>query len=323
MKTKVKILLFIVTIILVVIPLSRIQLTDIVNTLIGIDPRYIVIGLVFYVLTSLFRALRFYILLNKQVRIQDIFNVVCIHNMMNNILPARTGEISYIFLLKKYYDTKAGEGIATLLVARVFDFISISLLFFISVFMIKDLPEIMTKGIWFIFIIFVLVVVFLSVLLYYSISFLNSARTIFRKFGLEEKRYIDYILRKGTEMVYSFEKIRSIKALSLIFLLSFIILIFNYILVYILLRSMNILLPFQLVIIGATFMLLTTVLPIYGVGGFGTTEGFWILVFVPLGLKIETAIVSGFSYHIIIFLYFLILGAYGTINVYLNGGSKK
>lgn len=323
MKSKLKVLLLIITIILVIILLSQIQLTDIIKTLLSINPWYILLGFIFYVLGDLLRALRFHILLNKQVGIRDMFNVVCIHNMMNNILPARTGEISYIFLLKKYHDKKSGEGITTLFVARAFDFISISLLFFISIFMIRDLPEIVTLSVWFIFFLFTLIVIFLIVLLYYGDSFLSLVRTFLRRFRLEERRIIEYSLRKGAEGVHSFEKIRSKNVLFLIFLFSVLILISNYMLIFILLQSMNIYLPFQIVVVGATFVLLTTVSPIYGIGGFGTTEGVWTLVFVPLGMTLETAIISGFSYHIIIWLYFLIAGGYGSLNIYLAGSQQR
>jgi len=79
--------------------------------------------------------------------------------------------------------------------------------------------------------------------------------------------------------------------------------------------GMNFQLSIFIVILGGTFILLTTVLPIQGVAGFGTTETIWTLVFVPLGLSVDQAIVSGFCYHIVIILYFAILGIYGWITI--------
>jgi len=60
--------------------------------------------------------------------------------------------------------------------------------------------------------------------------------------------------------------------------------------------------------LGTAFTKLTSVLPIYGIGGFGTTEGFWSLGFVALGVEKTTAIVTGFVYHIFSILYTLIVG---------------
>lgn len=74
------------TIALVVILLSQIKIADIIITLAGIDPLYLIAGFVLYVCSYLFRALRFHILLNKEVGLRDLFNIVCVHNMVNNIL---------------------------------------------------------------------------------------------------------------------------------------------------------------------------------------------------------------------------------------------
>ena len=81
-----------ITVALLAILLSQIRIADIINTLAGIDPLYLIVGFVLYACTYFFRALRFHILLNRAVGIRDLFNIVCVHNMVNNILPARTGE---------------------------------------------------------------------------------------------------------------------------------------------------------------------------------------------------------------------------------------
>lgn len=163
-----KISAIVITVVLVAILLSQISIGDIAKTLLSINPIYLVIGFILYLCTYFFRALRFHILLNKKVSIKDLFTIVCVHNMVNNILPARTGELSYIYLLQKYHNKKVGEGTATLFVARVFDFISISLLFFISALMIQDLPDIIIKGVWVIAFFMVLIVISLIVLLYFG-----------------------------------------------------------------------------------------------------------------------------------------------------------
>jgi len=99
-----KILAVVITIALVAILLSQIRIADVIATLAGIDPLYLIAGFVLYVCSYFFRALRFHILLNGEVGLWDLFNIVCVHNMMNNILPARTGELSYIYLLKRFYN---------------------------------------------------------------------------------------------------------------------------------------------------------------------------------------------------------------------------
>jgi len=302
--------------VLVAILLSQIQIADIITTLAGIDPLYLIAGFVLYVCSYFFRTLRFHILLNKEVGLRDLFNIVCVHNMANNILPARTGELSYIYLLKKLHKKKAGEGIATLFVARVFDFISISLLFFISALMIlQDLPGIIMKAFWAIAFFMVLIVIFLIILLYFGESFLNLVRRFFRRFNLEKKYFADYLLRKGEETAESFGKIKNNGRVIGLITVSIGIWLLLYSSNYVLVTAMNINLSFFAVLLGSTFAVFTMVLPIQGIGGFGTIEGGWAVGFIAIGLTKEIAINSGFVVHIVILVYFLVLGLLGLISM--------
>lgn len=132
-KPLAKVAAVIITVILVAILLSQISIGDVAKTLISIDPIYIIIGFILYLGSYFFRALRFHILLNSKVSIKDLFSIVCVHNMANNILPARTGEVSYVYLSKKLHNISVGEGVASLMVARVFDFTTISFLILLYV----------------------------------------------------------------------------------------------------------------------------------------------------------------------------------------------
>ena len=314
-KTITKISAVGITIALVAILLSQIGVSDVITTLAGIDPLYLIAGFVLYICSYFFRALRFHILLNKEVGLRDLFNIVCVHNMVNNILPARTGELSYIYLLKKLHGRKTGEGIATLFVARVFDFIAISLLFFISALIIRDLPEMIIKAVWVIAFFMVSIVILLITLLCFGNSFINLVRNFFRRFNLEKKYFVDYLLRKGEEMVEHFEEIKTTGKIIELVIISVGIWLFLYSLNYTLIRAMDINLYFFAVLLGSTFAIFTTVLPIQGIGGFGTFESGWAVGFVTMGLAKEVAISSGFGYHIMILIYFMILGCYGILRI--------
>ena len=316
-ETLAKIVAFVITIILVAILLSQVEIGDVVSTLADIDPIHVIIGFILYACSYYFRALRFHILLNKEVRLRDLFNIVCVHNMVNNILPARTGELSYIYLLKKLHNKKTGEGIATLFVARVFDFISISLLFLVSAFMMHELPKMIIKSVWVIALFFGLIAIFLIALLLFGKSFLNLVKIFFERFNWDKKHFADYLLRKGEETVESFEKIKiSGKILIIVLILnSFGIWLLLYSLNYILVRAMDINLSYFEVVFASTFAVFTTILPIQGIGGFGTLESGWTVGFIAVGVTKEVAISSGFGFHIILWLYFVILGCWGLFRM--------
>ncbi|AKB33543.1 hypothetical protein MSSIH_2853 [Methanosarcina siciliae HI350] len=298
---------------LLYILLSRVQFDEIVTTLTSINPAYIIAGFALYICSYFLRAFRFYILLHREIELKGLFNIICVHNMVNNILPARTGELSYIYLLKKVHKKTTGEGVASLMVARIFDIIALSLLFLISVLIVKDLPEIFMNTIGTVALFMVIMLIYLIVLLYSGRSFFGITKRFFGKYNLDQRKPGNYLLKIGEETVDSLEKTNIGNGIYLLILSSILIWLLNYSMVFFLLQGMTIHIPLQNVILGATFCLLTTVLPIQGVGGFGTSETVWTLVFVPLGMSLEAAIISGFSYHIILIMYYLFIGSYGLI----------
>ena len=81
----------IITIGLLAILFSQIKLSDVVEILTKIKPAYLVIGFILYAFSYFLRALRFHILLNKEVGIKELFSIVSIHNLALNIFPAPRG----------------------------------------------------------------------------------------------------------------------------------------------------------------------------------------------------------------------------------------
>ena len=310
-QTIVKLSAVVITFALVALLLSQIKIADIITTLAGIDPLYLIAGFILYICSHFFRALRFHILLNREVAIRDLFNIVCVHNMVNNILPARTGELSYIYLLKKLHHKKTGGGIATLFVARVFDFISICCLFIVSAILVKDLPEVVNKTIWIMAVFTILIVILLFLLVYFKERFLLTAKKVIKATGVKRFKFVGYILGKGEETIESLGVVKSKGIVAYVSLFSVSAWIFVCSMNYILINGVGIELSFLKIIIASSFMLLTSVLPIRGICGFGTTEALFTIVMVAFGVSVELAIIAGFGLHIILIVYCLIIGALG------------
>ena len=305
----------VITVVLVAILLSHISLCDIVTTLTSIGPIYIIIGFILYLGTYFFRALRFHILLNKKVSIKHLFSIVCVHNMANNVLPARTGEISYVYLSRKLHNIPAGEGVASLMVARIFDFTTISFLFFISTIFIRDLPEIVSKVIWVIVGLLVFVLLLFLALVFFGEIFVDITRRVANGINALRFSFVQYLLRKIDETAQSFKLMNSKKLWGGIFVTSIMIWCFQYSMLYILAKGMNISLAFWCMIFALTFVFFTAILPIQTIGGFGIMEGGWALGFIIMGISKEIAISSGFGFHVILYVYFLILGLYGGLTL--------
>jgi len=309
MNKKKVLLSIVIALILVTFLLIQIDIIDLFNVLSSIPPSFIVLGFILYVLSYFFRALRFRILLDGEISIRDLFSIVCVHNMVNNILPARTGELSYVYLTRKLHNKKTGEVITTLLVARVFDFITVSLLFFISAFMIQNLPAIIMKAIWIIAVFLVLVVFMLISLIYFGEEFIYLVKRIVARFE-RNNRMINYAMRKGEEIVEFSGGLTKVVILRSFFV-SFGMWITSYMVALVLITGMRLNLNIFEILICTSFLVFTTILPIQGILGLGSTEGAWSIAFLIFGISKEVAISASFGLHIISLCYLLILGFYG------------
>lgn len=295
-QIRAKLLAIIFTIALVVILLSQINFNDFIGMLANIKIIYLILAFMLYATSYLFRAMRFHILLKRDISIKDLFSIVSIHNMALSIFPARSGELSYIYMLKKRHDKNVGEGGATLFAARMFDVISLSFLFFVSAMLTHNLPEIMKKAIPISAILLFLVILILLMFMYECDRFVTRLRNIFTYLNLNELLFIKYIFRKLDEMTLCFERIHHTELLMSL-LISAMLWVTLYSANYLLVVGMGIDLPIEAVFLASTFFFMASILPIQGIGGFGTLEGSWAVSFIAVGVTKEAAISSGFLAH--------------------------
>ncbi|WP_292470438.1 lysylphosphatidylglycerol synthase transmembrane domain-containing protein [Methanolobus sp.] len=310
----------IITVVLVAVLFSQINAHDIFIVIKGIGPISLLIGFILYSFSYVFRSLRFYFLLNKEIGIKDLFEIICVHNMANNVLPARTGELSFVYLLKKLHNRTIAEGVVLLTMARVFDLIAVSLMFFVSVYEIKSMStEIMDIVLLIALFMFSLIIT-LVLLIYSGTTFSRYVWRLFAALRLDDNDRAVFVLSKITHLMENFDKIKKLRKIVFIELIlsSLGVWLSMYFFNYVLVNAMNIHMSYSLVVFATSFAIFTTILPIQGIGGFGTLEGGWVIGFVAAGLTKEVAISSGFSYHIIILVYFLILGGWGSLMLKLK-----
>jgi len=243
--------------------------------------------------------------------------------MMNNLLPARTGELSYVYLLKKIHSRPVGEGIATLVVARIFDSIAIIILLLLAGYFVQEIARPMIGMPYLIYTFLIFFIVLLIAFVPFGRQIMRIIEKILKYCRLRTPIFGDYLLRKGYESIDSFERMEMRKIAVSISIVSFFTLLVNFGALYMILLGMALYLPVQTVFFGAAFILLASVLPIHGIAGFGTTEAIWTIVFVTLGMTQTDAIISGFGYHIIILLYTLLLGLSGSLILKYKYGLSK
>ena len=76
----------------------------------------------------------------KSIPLGELFPVVCIGYMGNNIYPARIGELLRAYVLKRKEDVAIGASLATILVERIFDGVTMLLFVFIGLPLVPFIP---------------------------------------------------------------------------------------------------------------------------------------------------------------------------------------
>ena len=307
-KSSKLILSLVVTVVLLAILISQIELSEVIRVISAIPPEYVILGFFLYLSFNLFRALRFRHLLDYKIGLGDLFPIVLVHTLSLNTLPARAGELAYPYMTKKR-GIKTGESIASLLMARFFDMMSLSVIFLLSVFFIGDVPPVILGLLYGISIIMFLLIMALAFIFYYGKNCIKVFRRVSGRLKLRRFSFFRWILKKVREVVNGFSVIRIRRKLLGTALFSAAIWLTASVFYWVLLRGIGVDLSIFAIIISITFVLFSSFLPVQGIAGFGTIEGAWTLAFMAFGIPKEVAIASGFSLHIIRLLYSAISGS--------------
>ncbi|MBE9503510.1 MAG: flippase-like domain-containing protein [Proteobacteria bacterium] len=294
--------------------LYQIEFALIFETFKTVPLHLVVIGFVFYAISYLLRAFRFKVLLQKELKIGTLFNIVAVHTMWTNLLPFRSGELSYFYLLKK----KGGaasyvSGVPSLVLARLFDLVAISLLFLISFIAVETFPRELKIIGFVLFCLLLALLVFLIFLVSQRERFLGRLKFYILKFKLDKIKAVEKLLGRSEEILEGFKMVRSSKTLCLTALFSLLIWLFVYFFNYSLIRAVGVEVSILQVFFISSFFVLAGLFPIHGWAGFGTTEGIWVLMIIWFGLTKEMAIVTGFQLHLMALVFVVLLGVLGAI----------
>ena len=129
------ILSILITVGIIFVLFLQISLKDLYALLRTVDPLWVASGSISYLLAILFRALRFkWLTYSKRVHFSDLFRITAFYHLSLMVLPSKLGELSYPYFLNKISGMNVTEGLASLIVSRVYDFfIVLMTLLFVSI----------------------------------------------------------------------------------------------------------------------------------------------------------------------------------------------
>lgn len=289
--------------------LSQIQIRDLIQTLSNIYWPALFLYMGISLFSSWLRAWRYkWLLLPQPITWRNIFLVTFIRNCFDDLLPARIGSLSYIYVLNKRLEFSFERATSTFVVAFVYDFLTLSP-FLVSAILIVGLgtSAVSTPGLLALSLLFFLII---FVILWQITPLLHGLLRVYQLFlklvKADKKKRASHSIAKFQMTVESVAEIRKRKIDVPLFLLSLLIRLGKYVSLYVLLfallRSHGFslrTLSFWKTILGITGAEMTSALPVKGLADFGTWESAWSVAFRLMNFEASLAVISGIGVHLI------------------------
>lgn len=306
--------------------LKQIEPGQIARTLRAIHIPALLAYLALMLAGSVVRALRYkWFLKPTEIGWGPLLLTTFIRNSLVDLLPARLGSLSFIYILNRRLGYTFELASSTFILAFIFDFLTLSPFVVAAVLIVGfgstallNAPLLAFAVVFFLAIAVVLRKLPLAVDL--AGRLLSRAARIVQA---EEKPRLRLILDKFRSTAETLGWVQQRKIFWQTFTLSLILRLMKYFslffLLYALLRSRGFSLEplnFWKCVLGLTGAELTSALPIKGLAGFGTWESAWALTLGFLGFDAQTAILSGIGVHFLTNLFEYGLGI-GSILVLL------
>ncbi|MBM3295698.1 MAG: flippase-like domain-containing protein [Candidatus Aminicenantes bacterium] len=255
------------------------------------------------------RAWRYKILLAPaRIGWGNMLLVTFIRNSFVDLLPARIGSLSYVYVLNKRLGFSFESAASTFVVAMVFDFLTLSPFILVSLLAVggsaQGLPFLsLLAAAGAFFVLFGLIVWKLVPL---SRLALRALSAVLRLLGWADRPKARTAGLKIGATIDSLETIRRRGIAGRLFGLSLLIRAGKYLslfaLLHALLRSQGFGLfdlSFGKIILGVTGAELTSLLPVKGLAGFGTWESAWAVAFRLMGYDPRFAVLTGIGVHLV------------------------
>jgi len=235
-----------------------------------------------------------------------------------NILPMRAGELSYMYLLKKKANTSGTKSFASLVAGAIADAVLLFTGMLVVAWHLRVVPanrsmELLVSDFinsWIhklagskLFIVIFLFVILIGTVL---------IRYVWRN---RKPKTFEIIKTKVIEIFRELGSIRFDIRLLTIIVFSILIMVLRFSTQWYIVRSMGLFINIWQFTFAILFGVLFSLVPIHGPAGFGTVEAPWVLALVYLNVPEKDAITSGFSLHIVVLLFCVIIGLFGSISL--------
>jgi len=303
--------------------LKQVNFEDVKNAFLNMYKPYLIIGLIIMFIDNYFRTYQKKILIGSaRVNMGDLFLVTLVRNAFNMVLPARTGELSYIYVLNRKFKFPVEIGVSTLVLILIFDLVIVFSLIVVSI-IIVGINKFSISSTTIILIAAGMLAISLLILFYLSKIiglFIRLLDFIFTRTRAGKNKFLQYIYKKLIDVNTNIKVIQKRRIYWKVYFSALVIRVLKftsyYFIIHAILKPMGYGfqdISFWIILLGTVVAEISAVLPTHALAGFGTYEGAFALAFVILGFPKQISIIVGFSYHLVILLFSVILGLISII----------
>jgi len=274
------------------------------------DIRWGWLGMAFlaYLVNIFLRAMRFSSLIySRRIKWLELIPVSALHNILTYLMPAKTGDVSYIFIARNRLDVSLSEGTATLLAARFYDFSIVALFLAILLPFSKDeMPDWIFRSA----VIFCLVILAGAISVSAFLKFSKIAAGPSNRQSVENPllKLVSRIRTAWDKFTLGLREIQEHGAHGRVALSTAGIWLCVYSNFYFAAQSMGLPISFYHIAIISIVMIPLTLLPLQGFANIGTHEVGWTSVLVAFNYPYETALAIAAGTHFVLLLSVLIAG---------------
>lgn len=290
---------------------SNVQYKNVRNALRSANYLFVIPAMLMVILSFIIRGIRWgYFFKDKKIRFQSLFGMMMIGFMMNNILPARIGEITRAYMIGRRENISRSLSFGTIVLERVFD--GLSLLFILGFSMVVSPFPRWAKGFGLIgLFIFCFSLAFLVFLRLRRALIIKKIENLISHKGLSFK--ISSLLTKFIEGLASLENLKHTGLIILYSIIAQIVLAFEF---HLLFFSFSINIPFYAAYFTASLVGVSTMLP-SAPGYIGIFQSFCVGALMFFGVPKDIALSYSIITHIVQYIPVTLIGLFYMINEHI------
>jgi len=280
---------------------TKIDLKDLLLEISSANLSWIFITVLLTFISYILRSLRWNYFFNKHYLTKyQAISTLFIGFMMNNIIPARGGELIRAHICSKIIKKSRTITIASIFSERICDGVTLSIIF-LSVFLFFGFENV-SKELIYVAILFSLALIFVFIILAFRQFIIN----LYNKFNVDNK-YINYIFEKIMEIVDGLKPLKTKNKIFFIILFSFFIWISELLAFYSIMYAFNVIPSLNIAVMFLIAVNFSSLIPA-APGAWGVIEAIVPSILVPFGIAYSKGLSMTITQHLIQYLVVCIPG---------------